>query len=154
MAARCGQMLLSFVLVLVLVLMLVPVLVLVLVPCSFYFSSPSCSSCPPWSSFVVLVVSSQRCVRRGSRCPRCPPPAPRIFFACVLVLLLEEQRRENPHATAGNVREQSYALTCSTCLFASAVFAEDPPPSSTEQQSAPSRWREFPAKIFSEPRAS
>ena len=101
MAARCGQMLLSFVLVLVFVLMLVPVLVLVLVPCSFYFSSPSCSSCPPWSSFVVLVVSSQRCVRRGSRCPRCPPPAPRIFFACVLVLLLEEQRRENPHATAG-----------------------------------------------------
>ena len=105
MAARCGQMLLSFVfvlvLVLVLVLMLVPVLVLVLVPCSFYFSSPSCSSCPPWSSFVVLVVSSQRCVRRGSRCPRCPPPAPRIFFACVLVLLLEEQRRENPHVTAG-----------------------------------------------------
>ena len=43
MAARCGQMLLSFVLVLVFVLMLVPVLVLVLVPCSFYFSSPSCS---------------------------------------------------------------------------------------------------------------
>ena len=152
MAARCGQMLLSFVLVLVFVLMLVPVLVLVLVPCSFYFSSPSCSSCPPWSSFVVLVVSSQRCVRRGSRCPRCPPPAPRIFFACVLVLLLEEQRRENPHATAGNVREQSYALTCSTCLFAEAVFAEDPPPSSTEQQSAPSRWREFPAKLFSERR--
>ncbi len=101
MAARCGQMLLSFVLVLVFVLMLVPVLVLVLVPCSFYFSSPSCSSCPPWSSFVVLVVSSQRCVRRGSRCPRWPPPAPRIFFACVLVLLLEEQRRENPHVTAG-----------------------------------------------------
>ena len=101
MAARCGQMLLSFVLVLVFVLMLVPVLVLVLVPCSFCFSSPSCSSCPPWSSFVVLVVSSQRCVRRGSRCPRCPPPAPRFFLACVLVLLLEEQRRENPHATAG-----------------------------------------------------
>ena len=66
----------------------------------------------------------------------------------MLVLLLEEQRRENPHATAGNVREQSYALTCSTCLFAEAVFAEDPPPSSTEQQSAPSRWREFPAKLF------
>ena len=84
MAARCGQMLLSFVLVLVFVLMLVPVLVLVLVPCSFYFSSPSCSSCPPWSSFVVLVVSSQRCVRRGSRCPRCPPPAPRIFLLACL----------------------------------------------------------------------
>ena len=93
-------MLLSFVLGLVFVLMLVPVLVLVLVPCSFYFSSPSCSSCPPWSSFVVLVVSSQRCVRRGSRCPRCPP-APHICLACALVLLLEEQRRENPHATAG-----------------------------------------------------
>ena len=91
-----------------------------------------------WSSCVVLVVNVV--------------PAPRIFSACVLVLLLEEQRRENPHATAGNVREQSYALTCSTCLFASAVFAEDPPPSSTEQQSAPSRWREFPAKIFSERR--
>ena len=116
------------------------VLVLVLVPCSFCVSSPSCSSCPSWSSFVVLV--------RGPRCQRCAGSS--YFFACVLVLLLEEQRRENPHATAGNVREQSYALTCSTCLFASAVFAEDPPPSSTEQQSAPSRWREFPAKIFSE----
>ena len=79
-----------------------------------------------------------------------------VFFllACVLVLLLEEQRRENPHATAGNVREQSYALTCSTCLFAEAVFAEDPPPSSTEQQSAPSRWREFRAKLFFRARAS
>ena len=114
------------------------VLVLVLVPCSFCVSSPSCSSCPSWSSFVVLV--------RGPRCQRCAGSS--YFFACVLVLLLEEQRRENPHATAGNVREQSYALTCSTCLFASAVFAEDPPPSSTEQQSAPSRWREFRAKLF------
>ena len=114
------------------------VLVLVLVPCSFCFSSPSCSSCPSWSSFVVLV--------RGPRCQRCAGSS--YFFACVLVLLLEEQRRENPHATAGNVREQSYALTCSTCLFAEAVFAEDPPPSSTEQQSAPSRWREFRAKLF------
>ena len=120
------------------------VLVLVLVPCSFCVSSPSCSSCPSWSSFVVLV--------RGPRCQRCAGSS--YFFACVLVLLLEEQRRENPHATAGNVREQSYALTCSTCLFAEAVFAEDPPPSSTEQQSAPSRWREFPAKIFFRARAS
>ena len=90
MAARCGQMLLSFVLVLVFVLMLVPVLVLVLVPCSFCFSSPSCSSCPSWPSFVVLV--------RGPRCQRCAGSS--YFFACVLVLLLEEQRRENPHATA------------------------------------------------------
>ena len=137
-------------LVLVLVPVLVPVLVLVLVlvPCS---CSCSCSCRAPsasrarrarrarrgprsWSSCVVLVVNVV--------------PAPRIFSACVLVLLLEEQRRENPHATAGNVREQSYALTCSTCLFAEAVFAEDPPPSSTEQQSAPSRWREFRAKLF------
>ena len=143
------------VLVLVLVLVLVPVLVLVLVLCSC-----SCTVLLLLLEPVVLVVpavvlvrgprswsSLSTLCRRGSRCPRCPP-APHICLACVLVLLLEEQRRENPHATAGNVREQSYALTCSTCLFAEAVFAEDPPPSSTEQQSAPSRWREFRAKLF------
>ena len=123
-----------------LLLLLEPV---VLLPCSFCFSSSSCSSCPPWC-LVVLVVNVVP--------PRFSLPwlssCSSYTFACVLVLLLEEQRRENPHATAGNVREQSYALTCSTCLFASAVFAEDPPPSSTEQQSAPSRWREFRAKLF------
>ena len=99
MAARCGHILLSFVLV----------LVLVLVPCCFCFSSPSCSCRAPSASRArrarrarrgALLSSLSTLCRRGSRCPGCPP-APRIFFACVLVLLLEEQRRENPHATAG-----------------------------------------------------
>ena len=49
------------------------VLVLVLVPCSFCVSSPSCSSCPSWSSFVVLV--------RGPRCQRCAGSS--YFFACL-----------------------------------------------------------------------
>ena len=102
MAARCGHILLSFVLVLV--------LVLVLVPCCFCFSSPSCSCRAPSASRArrarrarrgALLSSLSTLCRRGSRCPGCPPPAPRIFFACVLILLLEEQRRENPHATAG-----------------------------------------------------
>ena len=101
MAARCGHILLSFVLVLV--------LVLVLVPCCFCFSSPSCSCRAPSASRArrarrarrgALLSSLSTLCRRGSRCPGCPP-APRILFACVLVLLLEEQRRENPHATAG-----------------------------------------------------
>ena len=48
------------------------VLVLVLVPCSFCFSSPSCSSCPSWPSFVVLV--------RGPRCQRC---AGSSYFFCL-----------------------------------------------------------------------
>ena len=99
MAARCGHILLSFVLV----------LVLVLVPCCFCFSSPSCSCRAPSASRArrarrarrgALLSSLSTLCRRGARCPGCPP-APRIFFACVLVLLLEEQRRENPHATAG-----------------------------------------------------
>ena len=99
MAARCGHILLSFVLV----------LVLVLVPCCFCFSSPSCSCRAPSASRArrarrarrgALLSSLSTLCRRGSRCPGCPP-APRILFACVLVLLLEEQRRENPHATAG-----------------------------------------------------
>ena len=53
------------------------VLVLVLVPCSFCVSSPSCSSCPPWSSFVVLV--------RG---PRCQHYAAVVLVVRVVLLLL------------------------------------------------------------------
>ena len=52
------------------------VLVLVLVPCSFCVSSPSCSSCPSWSSFVVLV--------RGPRCQRC---AGSSYFFCLRACL-------------------------------------------------------------------
>ena len=76
-----------------LLLLLEPV---VLLPCSFCFSSSSCSSCPPWC-LVVLVVNVVP--------PRFSLPwlssCSSYTFACVLVLLLEEQRRENPHATAG-----------------------------------------------------
>ena len=76
-----------------LLLLLEPV---VLLPCSFCFSSSSCSSCPPWC-LVVLVVNVVP--------PRFSLPwlssCSSYIFACVLVLLLEEQRRENPHATAG-----------------------------------------------------
>ena len=95
MAARCGHILLSFVLV----------LVLVLVPCCFCFSSPSCSCRAPSASRArrarrarrgALLSSLSTLCRRGSRCPGCPPA---LYF--LLVLLLEEQRRENPHATAG-----------------------------------------------------
>ena len=67
-----------------------------------------------WSSFVVLVVNAVPPWFSLSALSSCSS----YCFACVLVLLLEEQRRESPHATAGNVREQSYALICSTCLFA------------------------------------
>ena len=78
-----------------LLLLLEPV-VLLLLPCSFCFSSSSCSSCPPWC-LVVLVVNVVP--------PRFSLPwlssCSSYIFACVLVLLLEEQRRENPHATAG-----------------------------------------------------
>ena len=134
-------MLLSFVLVLVLVLMLVPVLVLVLVPCSFCFSSPSCSSCPSWSSFVVLV--------RGPRCQRC---AGSSYFFCLRACPPAGRAAQGEPPRDGG---QKYALTCSMCIFPLLLFK----PSSQQihlvtsrAERAPSRWREFPAKLFSERR--
>ena len=166
MAARCGQMLLSFVLVLVLVPVLVPVLVLVLVlvlvPCS---CSCSCSCRAPSASRArrarrarrgALLSSLSTLCRRGSRCPGCPP-APRIL----LLACLSSCWKSSAGRTHTRRRARSRAKLCPhlfdvpICL--SCLRRRSTTWSLTAQSSRARtvRWREFRAKLFSRaPQAS
>ena len=150
MAARCGHILLSFVLVLV--------LVLVLVPCCFCFSSPSCSCRAPSASRArrarrarrgALLSSLSTLCRRGSRCPGCPP-APRIF----LLACLSSCWKSSAGRTHTRRRARSRAKLCPhlfdvpICL--SCLRRRSTTWSLTAQSSRARtvRWREFRAKLF------
>ena len=114
-----------------LLLLLEPVVLLV--PAVVFVRGPRCQQstlCPPWFSLSAL---SSSCSSYFF-CLRACPPAGRAA-------------QGEPPRDGG----QKYALTCSMCIFPLLLFK----PSSQQihlvtsrAERAPSRWREFPAKLF------
>jgi len=104
-----------------------------LVPAVVFVRGPRCQQstlCPPWFSLSALSSSCFSCFF----CLRACPPAGRAA-------------QGEPPRDGG----QKYALTCSMCIFPLLLFK----PSSQQihlvtsrAERAPSRWREFPAKLF------
>ena len=115
----------------VLLLLLEPVVLLV--PAVVFVRGPRCQQstlCPPWFSLSAL---SSSCSSYFF-CLRACPPAGRAA-------------QGEPPRDGG----QKHALTCSMCIFPLLLFK----PSSQQihlvtsrAERAPSRWREFPAKLF------